>query len=293
MLQKEQHPTTIRNYFYAMMALTVLLYLLGVLGVIVVSSNSAITYVRENIPFYVELQDSANDAEVFRFQKQLESSEFVKRGSVHYISEEEAMQELIADEELQLSEEDIMMFGENLLPNAITFNLKSEYLGKYDAFLKDIKSNEFVADVYHVEEIAKNSAISLERIGLVTILLVIFFIFVATTLIKNTLKLSILSNREYIRIMQISGATEDYLAQPYIKNSVRNALICGGIAILLLIFTILILQLQPNSDLSFGNWGSFSLVFLAVLAIGMLTFWLSTKHSIRKYITKGIEEWSW
>lgn len=293
MPQKERHPTTIRNYFYAMMALSVLLYLLGGLGVLVVYSNNAITYVRENIPFYIELQDSANDAEVFRFQKQLESSEFVKNGSVRYISEDEAMEELVEDDDLQLTEEDIMLFGENLLPNAITFNLKSEYLGKYDAFLKDIKSNKFIADIYHVEEIARNSSVSLKRIGFVTILLVIFFIFVAITLIKNTLKLSILSNREYIRIMQISGATEDYLTQPYLRNSIRNALICGGIAILLLIFTILILQLQPGTNMQFGNWGSFSLVFMAVISVGLATFWLSTKHSIRKYITKGSDEWSW
>lgn len=286
---KESHPATVLNYLYATISLTVLLYLLGGLGVLVVYSNNAITYVRENIPFYVELSDSATDAEIFRFQEQLESSDYSKPGSVKFVSKEQALKELTADG--AITEEDVMLFGENLLPNAITFKLKSGFINNFEGIEKDIKANKFVTDVAHPEEMLPPATADLHRLEIITLILVIFFIFVAITLIKNTLKLSILANKQTIKVLQLFGATKDYLTRPYLRRSVWNGLICAGIAIVALIFTILLLQSQIKNMAEFANWASFFAIFLGLCTVGVLTFWGSAQHSIRKYFSMPIEDW--
>ena len=287
---KESHPATVFNYLYATISLAILLYLLGALGVLVVYSNNAITYVRENIPFYVELSDSATDAEVFKFQELLESSAYSKPGSVKFVSKAEAMKEMTADG--SITEEDIMLFGENLLPNAITFKLKSDYVADFDSIEKEITAHKFVTNVAHPEEMLPPASTNLRRLEIITLILVIFFIFVAITLIKNTLKLSILANKNTIKILQISGATKDYLTKPYLKRSIWNGLICAGIAIIALILTIFLLQSQIKDISEFANWGSFFAIFLGLSGVGVLTFWGSAQHSIRKYFSMPIEKWS-
>jgi len=286
---KESHPATVQNYFYAIIALSVLLYLLGGLGLLLVYSNNALSFAREQIPFSIELKDSVSDADIFKLQQHLEKSDYAKAGSVRFVSKDEAMN-ILTDEDL--TKEDIMIFGENLLPNSIEFHLNSGYVGQYKKVVAEIKSNSAVANVSHTEELVRPFSANLQRIGFISVLFVIFFIFVATTLIKNTLKLSILANKQTIKILQISGAGSDYLKKPYIKRSLYNGLICGTVAVFALLFSIIILQAQINDLGHFGNWPSFITIFIGIMGIGVLTFWGSAQHSIKKYFSMPIEEWS-
>ncbi len=286
---KENHPATVHNYFYAIIALSVLLYLLGGLGVLVVYSNNAISFAREQIPFYIELKDSASEAEIFKLEQQLGKSAYVKTGTVRFISKDEAKKKLI---DKNLTEEDIMIFGENLLPNSIEFHLNNNYVGQYKKIVSELKKDSIIAEVSHTEEVVRSFSSNLQRIGLITVLFVIFFIFVAITLIRNTLKLSVLANRQTIKILQISGAGNDYLQKPYINRSLLNGLICGASATVALIISILILHLQIEDLRHFSSWPSFIAIFVGIIAVGVLTFWGSAYYSIKRFFSLPTDEWN-
>jgi cell division protein FtsX len=114
-----------------------MLYLLGVWGLLAIYTNQFLNYSKENIPFYVELEDDAVESQVFAFQKELETSAFVRPKTVTYISKEDAL-DLFENDEI-MTKEDVLLFGENLLPNMIRFYLNNTHFSDYEKIVKEMK----------------------------------------------------------------------------------------------------------------------------------------------------------
>ncbi|MCP4442807.1 MAG: hypothetical protein GY810_28210 [Aureispira sp.] len=287
--QNFHNPKTFFNYIYAIVSLTFMLYWLGILGSVLIYTSNLLTYFRENIPFYIELKDNAPEADVFKYQKKLEVSEFVKKGSVRYISKEEAVEELEGDD--LLSKDDLMLFGENLLPNMIAFHMRGDFVTSNEEIIAEIRTMGFVEDVFHMEGATRNISTNLYRVGLIVLVLVIFFIFVAITLIKNTLKLMILSNKQLIQTMQLVGSNWEYMSKPYLQQSIRNALFSSGIAIVAILITIWIAQSQIDGLSHFASASSFVGLSVVLIIVSMLVSWGSTRHSINKYMRVPTNQW--
>jgi cell division transport system permease protein len=278
---RKNHPASARNFFYAIIALSILLYLLGALGLLAIYSNNAVTFAREQVPFFVELKDSASESEIFDLEQQLKKNNYVKAGSLRFISKDEAMKSLIDE---HLTEEDLMIFGENLLPNSLEFHLNSSSVAEHSKIIKELKSNPIVANVFHTEEILNSFNSNLQIIGLLSGLLLIFFIFAALVLIRNTLKLSILSNLETIKILKISGAEKSYLRKPFLIKSLKSGLISASIAISGLLITVFILESQSKELSYFGSIVGLTIICTVLLLIGVITFRITTLYSLKKYI---------
>lgn len=278
---RKNHPASARNFFYAIIALSILLYLLGALGLLALYSNNAFTFAREQVPFFVELKDSASESEIFDLEQQLKKNNYVKAGSLRFISKDEAMKSLIDE---HLTEEDLMIFGENLLPNSLEFHLNSSSVAEHGQIIKELKANSIVANVFHTEEILNSFNSNLQIIVLISGLLLIFFIFAALVLIRNTLKLSILSNLETIKILKISGAEKSYLRKPFLIKSLKSGLISASIAISGLLITVFILENRSKELSYFGSFAGLTIICTVLLLIGVVTFRITTLYSLKKYI---------
>jgi cell division protein FtsX len=128
---------TFINYVATVISLIIMLYLLGVWGLLAIYTNQFLNYSKENIPFYVELKDDAVESQVFAFQKELETSAFVRPKTVTYISKEDAL-DLFENDEI-MTKEDVLLFGENLLPNMIRFYLNNTHFSDYEKIVKEMK----------------------------------------------------------------------------------------------------------------------------------------------------------
>ncbi len=266
-----------------------MLYLLGMWGLVVIYANQSINYSKEHIPFYIELKDDANEALVFSFQKKLEASAYAKAQSVEYLSKEDALEQLKGDE--VLTQDDVMLFGENLLPNMIRFCIEKEYFADYERIVAEIKENDFVEHIFYTEVPAKNLAGKVYRLELILSVLMLFFIFVVITLIKNTLKLILLSNKDLIQTMQLVGSTWEYMSKPYIKQSLKNGLLSGVLAIGCIWGTRYLLEGELGSLIQYDINLWTAALSVVVLMVGVALSWLCTRHSVRKYLAKPVYEW--
>lgn len=281
---------TFKNYFATIVSLVMLLYLLGISGIVTLGAGYELNQTKEAVAFFIELEDDANEGIVFAFQKKLEASSYVKKKTVQYITKEEGLTLLSEDE--ALDEEDVLLFGENLLPNIIKFSLKEAYFADYESIIQEIEQNDFVGRVFFEEAPTKNLAGKAYSIEIILLVLVIFFIFVVITLIKNTLKLLFLSNKESIRTMQMAGATIDYISKPYLQQAIKNGILSGLIAMIAVFAT---LYWWSNSNILNNQTLAvviYSCLFIIIIT-GVLLSWLSTKHSVKKYLTQPVENWEW
>lgn len=283
------NPKLWTNYIAAIVSLTILLYVLGFGGLLTIYGNQLVDYSTENIAFYIELKDDVNETEVFAFQKKLEISSFVKQHSVEYISKDKALEDL--KEDPLLNREDILLFGDNLLPNMIRFHLSKTYNGDNDLLIQDLQSNHFVEQVFSRDTSIENISTKLYRLEIIVLILVIFFIFVVITLIKNTLKLILIANKETIRIIQTVGATWEFMTQPYLRQSIKN----GFGATMVAVFAIWMTRFLFESDLDAAIKADINILMIIIsfgmLFIGVIISWWCTQTSMQKFFGKSVDDW--
>ncbi len=277
------------NYFSTVLSLTIILYLFGFLGLISININRFVNYSKENIFFYIELKDDANEATVFSFQKKLEALPSTKPLSVSFISRDEAT-ELLKENNF-LSQEDISLFGQSLLPDMIKFNISSKYFTEYKSIIKEIQSEEFVEHVFFSESPVHFLSSGVHRLSVFLLVLMIFFIFVASTFITNSIKLLLLCNKDFLLTLHLSGATLEYISKPYLKHHLFKGFISSVFAIFFLWMTHYFLESETWTFLKFNIDVSFAFLSFLMLFTGLFLSWFCTKHSINRFLNKRAVNW--
>lgn len=282
-------PKTLFNYIATIVSLIIMLYLLGVWGLLAIYTNQFLNYSKENIPFYIELKDGAGEAQVFAFQKELEANAFVREKTVEYISKDQALD--IFEEDEVMTKEDILLFGENLLPNMIRFYLDDQHFSNYEEIVTKIQANDFVEHVFYTEAPAASLSGKVYRLEIILLVLMLFFIFVVVTLMKNTLKLTFLANKDLINTMQMVGATLEKMGAPYIWQSLKNGFLSSIIAVAFLWLTRVLLEsglvTYEQYDLDFWT----IILSITIILIGVFLSWICTRHSVHKYLKKPVTDW--
>ena len=284
------NPQTIRNYIYAVVGVAITLYLMGVGGMYHISTNALATAMYEQIPFTIELKPDANDATVYAYQEELKQQTAILPQSLKYISKETGFKNLHQELLQGASAADSLALAglANPLPNVLQFNIRASHFDHYEALLTEIRQKPFVADVWYAEHLVASQANSFrttiqwfEQKGITLLLGALLFSFVAFALIKNTLKLLFVDNREYIRTLQLLGATTDFIAKPYLLQSWRNGAISVAAALVMLWITQ---ALRSEPIYQQDNSLSFVLLYSGIVVVGLGLSVGATRWRVRQYI---------
>jgi len=79
----------------ALISITLVLFMLGLLGFMILHAQKLSEYVRENIGFSIIMKENVREAGIVQLQKTLDATVFVK--STEYITPEQAAEELQED----------------------------------------------------------------------------------------------------------------------------------------------------------------------------------------------------
>ena len=120
--EKYQKRRLRNSYITSVISITLVLFLLGIQGLIIIHAQKLSRYVRENISVTIFLNDSAKDVDIARLQKQLDFSPAVK--STTFVSKDQAAMELTED----LGEDFVDFIGYNPLSAEIRLRLKRNML---------------------------------------------------------------------------------------------------------------------------------------------------------------------
>ena len=269
------------SYFTTTISISLVLFLLGLIGILLLNANRLSNYVKENLGLTVMLQNDAKDAEVKKIQKSLSASALVK--SVTYLSKDEAAEQLKAD----LGEDFVEFLGENPLLSSINVKLYAEY--STPEGMEKVK--QMVADYPEVKEVFyQKDMVNLihENVRTISLVLLAFsslMLLVAITLINNTVRLMVYSKRFLIRTMQLVGATNGFIRRPFIGQSVAQGIIGGLIANILLACIIYISARELSGVIGFGNIMVVVTLFGIVFGIGVIMTLFSTLVAVNRYLS--------
>jgi cell division transport system permease protein len=274
------------SYFMAILGVSLVLFILGILGWIVINANKLGDYFKENVEVRVYLRENISSQDSASLVNYIAAKPYVKE--YRYVTKELAKEKFLADG----NEDWKNVLDANPLQASIDFTLKNQYVnGDTLAGIKsDLEQNIAVSDVQYPKSLVDNLNRNVRKVSLILLGIAIVLCIVVIVLIDNTIRLAMFSNRFLIKTMQMVGATRWFIAKPMDIRAIVNGAISGVIAlagVLALVFLSenMLPELKAMRD---TTW----LVLLAagIILLGIVISLVSTHRSVIKYLKMKLDD---
>lgn len=268
------------SYFTTVISISLVLFLIGLLGLLILNARKVSDYVKENISFSVIIKEQTKEVDIYRLQKQLDASRFVKE--TKYVSPQDAAEEMQKD----LGEDFIDFLGFNPLLPSIDIKLHAKYANQdsINIIVEDFKKHQEINEIFYEKSLVHLINENIKKISLVIVLFSAFLTLIAITLINNTIRLSIYSKRFIIHTMQLVGATRKFIRKPFLAKSVLQGMLGALLGNALLTVIIYFSQRELYQIVSFSDTKILILLFGGIFFLGIVLNWISTYFATNKYL---------
>ncbi|MFO7719957.1 MAG: permease-like cell division protein FtsX [Gillisia sp.] len=284
--EKYQKRRLISSYFSVVISIGLVLFLLGLLGLLVLNTKKVADHFKEQIAMTVYLKDTAKEVEIEQLKKSLALAEYTK--STTYVSKEEAAEA----HSKEIGEEFMDFLGYNPLQNSIDLYMKADYVSpeQIDEIAADINSKNFVDEVVYDKPLIALLNDNVKKISFWVLVISGVFTFIAVLLINSSIRLAVYSKRFIIKTMQMVGATKTFIRRPFIWQSVKLgiigavlALIGMGVVLYYLNSSFPELELLADAKLLVA-------LFSGILLMGIFITWASTFFATSRFLNLRTDE---
>ncbi|MDD5507441.1 MAG: permease-like cell division protein FtsX [Bacteroidales bacterium] len=274
------------SYITTLVSVTMVLFMLGLLGLLVLQADKLSRHVKENISLSVIIREDVKESSILEFQKKLDISPYVRY--TEYIPKEKAAEDL----KEQLGEDFISFLGYNPLLPSIDVHLKSNYANN-DSIWKieqSILQEEDVKEVFYQKSLVDMVNANTRKLSYLLTGFSVLLLLIAVALINNTIRLSVYAKRFLLRTMQLVGATQGFIRRPFVTRGIIQGLIGGVIANILLILVLFWAQRQIPELNALHDLRLFVSLLVLVILTGIFLTWISTYLAVRKYLKIRTDE---
>jgi len=235
------------SYFTTVASITLVLFVLGLIGLLVLNSQKLSQTIKENLGFTIVLKENTLASEITTLQNTLHEMPAVK--SMVFVSSEEAAQILTEE----LGEDFVSFLGYNPLFPSIEVRMHAAYANpdSLKVFEARILENNLVREVHYQQDLVSliNENVRAISIGLILV-----------------------------------GATGSFIRKPFVVSGILQGIV-GSVAANLILLAVLyvasrhipgIMELQDVRLL----WALAGFVMLT----GVFISWISTFFAVRKYL---------
>ncbi|HAX93519.1 MAG TPA: cell division protein FtsX [Bacteroidales bacterium] len=268
------------SYLTLVISVSLVLFLLGILGLVLINAKELSDYFRESLSFSVILDEDAREADIRMLQKDLDAKSYVK--STEYVSRDDAAVKM----KEEMGEDFISFLGDNPLPPSIDVYLYAGYtnrdsVGKFEKYILEYP---FVKEVWYEDSLLYLINENVRKISIFLLIISSFLFLIAVTIINNTIRLAIYSKRFLIRTMQLVGATRSFIRKPFLIRSVYHGVLASLIAMLLLIGLLYLIEKEFLMLFSFESTRLLLLLGAVLVLAGILINLVSTFLSVNRYL---------
>lgn len=276
----------ISSYFSVVLSIALVLFLLGILGLLVLNTQKMADRSKEQITISIYLKENAKEIEVEQLQKTLAMSDYTK--SAVYVSKEEAA----AQHSKDIGEDFVDYLGYNPLKNSIDVNLKADFVTeeKVMEIAAALKEKSYVDEVSYDSVLVEMVAKSVEKIGFWILVASAVFTLIAVLLINSSIRLSIYSKRFIIKTMQMVGATKTFIRRPFIWQNIKLGIL-GAVIALTAIGGVMYYVNANFQDLGLLDEPYILVILLVgVFVLGILISFISTYFATQRFLNLRTDE---
>lgn len=259
---------------------SLVLMLIGLITLLMLTARDISRKFRQEMTVEVILKDDINEARLSALNRRIQGSPYCE--SVSTITKEEALKEMSE----AMGTDPSMFLEYNPFYASVIVRLKEEYTvnDSLQQIAQDLRSMDGVKEVNWQKELLDTMNDNIRKFAIILTVMVLVLSLISLTLIRNTIKLTIYSQRFILYSMKLVGARWSFIRRPFVK---RNLLI-GLISAMLACIAI-------YGGLKFGisrePWLSvllekriFTTVAIVVTATGMLITYLCALASVNRFL---------
>ena len=284
--ERYQKRRLISSYFSVVISISLVLFLVGLLGLLVLNTKKVADHFKEQIALTIYLKDTAKEVEINQLQKSLTLAEYTK--SATFVSKQEAAETLSAD----IGENFIDYLGDNPLQNSIDVYLNADFVTPelIDEISDELLAKDFVDEVVYDKPLIALLNDNVKKISFWMLVVSGVFTFIAVLLINSSIRLSVYSKRFTIKTMQMVGATKGFIRRPFIWKSIRLGLL-GAILSIIGIVVVLYYLDKSFPELQFmSDKLLLAGLLCGVLVLGFFITWLSTFFATQRFLNLRTDE---
>lgn len=276
--------------FTIVITLSLVIFLLGLLGVLLLNAVKLNNYIKDNVQLSVFFNTDLSDSEAQRISDSLLNLKFIDGGK--YVSAEEA----IFNFKNEIGEDFTELLGDNPLPSSVQLQLVrvTELNQSLTALAEELEAMPEVLEISYPKDIFYQIDQNRKAIGVWLGILSIVMFGIAVVLINNTIRLLVFADRFTIKTQQLIGATERFILKPYKRISMVwtvMGFLLGSAGLCLLIWALLF-WLKTAVDINLlvvrqhfnQNWHQYGIMLFLLLLSTLLIVYLITCRAAKKYL---------
>jgi len=274
------------SYFSVVISIALVLFMVGVLGLVVLKSTLVANRVKEKVAITLFLKDDVSPGKRNNLKALIQKEPFTKR--IIYTSKEKAAK--IYSKEI--GEDFLNFLGKNPLKNSLDIYLKADFVtpSKMQQLEKQFSKNAFVASVSYDKLLINLLTKNIQRISFWLLIVSGFFGLVAMILINSSIRLSVYSKRFNIKTMQMVGATKSFIRKPFIWRSIKLGMLGAFIALIGLSFFIYYLDVYAPSLELIEDYVTLAYIVGGVLISAFIITWGSTFLATQRFLNLQTDE---
>ncbi len=284
--ERYQKRRLITSYFSVVISIALVLFLVGLLGILVLNTKKVADHFKEQIALTIYLDDTAKEVEINQLQKSIALEDYTK--SIDFVSKDEAAEAYSKE----IGEDFMEFLGYNPLQNAIDIYFNADYVSEVQLaeISRDLGEYDFVDEIVYDQPLIVLLNNNIKKLSFWILVISGVFTFIAVLLINSSIRLSVYSKRFIIKTMQMVGATKGFIRRPFIWRSIKLGCI-GGLLALGGMATVLYYLNQSFAELNFlSNKPMLGGLFAAVFILGLLITWLSTFFATQRFLNLKTDE---
>lgn len=259
---------------------TMVLILLGLVVFSVLTARNLSNYVKENLTVTVMLNDTVSVNDAHRLCRNLYHRPYAR--NIDYVSKEQALKE----QSEAMGSDPSEFLGMNPFVATLELQLKSDYANR-DSLLwiaKELTANPKVTDVAYQEDLMDKVNNNLQKISLVLLVLAVLLTFISYSLISNTVRLRVYSQRFLIHTMKLVGASWGFIRRPFMWTGLAVGLIAALLACLFLGGAVWSLFQYEPSLRGIITWQVLATTAVAVFLFGITITLLCSHISVSRFL---------
>lgn len=270
----------------AILGVSLVLIMLGVLGWLVINANKLGQYFKENVEVRVYVRENVTAKDSATLVDYISSRPYVN--TYEYVTKDLAKQKYLDEG----NQDWVGVLDKNPLPASVNFRIKAQYAvpDSLNKIKTDLTENIAVSDVQYPQSLVSdlNNLIRKISIGLGVVSLLISIAVIV--LIDNTIRLAMFSNRFLIKTMQMVGATRSFISRPMNIQAIRNGAISGILAVACILGFILLFEKWLPAARLLRDYKLLVSLFVAIILLGIGISWVSTHRSVVKYLKMKLDD---
>ncbi len=284
--EKHQKRRLLTSYFSVVISIALVLFLLGLLGMLVLNTKKIADHFKEKIALTVYLKDTAKEVEITQLKQSLALSDYTK--SATFVSKETAAEQLSKD----IGENFMEFLGYNPLQNSIDVYFNADFVSpeKLEEITSEITAKDFVDEVIYDKPLIALLNDNVKKISLWVLIISGMFTVIAVLLINSSIRLSVYAKRFTIKTMQMVGATKRFIRRPFVFQSIKLGIIGAVIAMAGMGGVMYFLNKNFAELHLFDNVLILILLFVFIFLMGIIITGISTFIATQRFLNLRTDE---